>query len=408
MLFFEVVFLLYIFLSYVFIRQYSLGQIRKTTTAFLDRIEHDLLYVNGKWDTTLYNADPLTPYPNGSSGFSTPLYIITAEGFVIERTNPIGGFLDASDYQHLLQFQTPETLSSTTNESWRIFSKPIGEGLGVIVVSYYNPQIELLSEIDEKLRDNLSHIEERIAIRDGRIDTSNIDVRTIHFDVSFEVVDRFNTVLLNNGRVPTFIDTSYLPSVLEYKGVREVRDNESNEPYQIASRPLYANGTFVGVIVSGQSTKALSDVVSTFLIFSLIVTTCFAVPLAIFTAYVLQKELRILFSTHSATPSKPLEISQLSFNKKESLVNINEVKVEIPYASNQYYLCSAVFQQPKRRWENDELLELMGEEEAVGQGRRVYDAAIGLNKKLGIKLVLYEEKTYRLNPQYLNLVDSRQ
>src|SRR5581483_9497719 len=93
-----------IFLGYIFIREFILSQTKKQLNEFTHRVVSDLSYKNGTFDTSLYTADPKTPHPNGSSGFTSPLYIITTNGFVIERTHPINGFLDASDYKKSLSF----------------------------------------------------------------------------------------------------------------------------------------------------------------------------------------------------------------------------------------------------------------------------------------------------------------
>ena len=151
------VFLFFIFLSllqigitYIFVRQSSLNQIYDSFMSLSQRIQHDIKYDQGKWDTKLYNADPFTPYPHGSSGFSQPLYIITSEGFVIERNRPISGLLDSSDFKHLLSFSRPQSISTVTNENWRVLSSPIrnkARTIGVVLVAFYNPSTSQLDDV---------------------------------------------------------------------------------------------------------------------------------------------------------------------------------------------------------------------------------------------------------------------
>jgi hypothetical protein len=108
------------------------------------------------------------------------------------------------------------------------------------------------------------------------------------------------------------------------------------------------------------------------------------------------------------------EIKGLSFDEVESIIHIIGKTVKIPHGTNQYYLCRAIFRKPKKRWENDELLENFGsdnqQEKEVKQ--QPYDAMIAVqkkvNKKTGIEdLILYENKTYRLNMKYMPSAESK-
>ena len=103
----------------------------------------------------------------------------------------------------------------------------------------------------------------------------------------------------------------------------------------------------------------------------------------------------------------PLKIYNTFTRKKEIFKPINEKEVKIPYGTNQYNLCKAVFGTTKKRWENDELLDKFGANiEDVKVKRQPYDAMLAVNKKVkqesGINnLILCENKTFRLNPKYL-------
>ncbi|MFH0936944.1 MAG: hypothetical protein V1808_01470 [Candidatus Daviesbacteria bacterium] len=92
-----------------------------------------------------------------------------------------------------------------------------------------------------------------------------------------------------------------------------------------------------------------------------------------------------------------------TFDDKESVIYFKDKKIEIPYSSNQYNLCKAVFGNPKKRWENDELLDKFGlNSEEIQVKRQPYDAMIAINKKVedktGVKnLILCKRKTFSLN-----------
>jgi hypothetical protein len=108
--FIATLFSLEIGMGYLFIQQSSMTQLRQSLTHTVERVQSDLLYENNQWNTEKYRADPETPHPTGSSGFLTPLYIVTSEGFVIERNLPIKGLLDTSDYKHYNPKQKPPLL----------------------------------------------------------------------------------------------------------------------------------------------------------------------------------------------------------------------------------------------------------------------------------------------------------
>lgn len=99
--------------------------------------------------------------------------------------------------------------------------------------------------------------------------------------------------------------------------------------------------------------------------------------------------------------------SQVCFDKEKSELKIDGKPTPIPYSSNQYYLCEALFGNPKKRWENDELLEKFGVNTDLSNAkikRQPYDAMIAINKKiarLSPDLIQYKNKTFQINPKYL-------
>lgn len=405
-LFVFILFVTHVVLSYVFIRSTAMYEIKKKLVAYTQRIENDLAYVKGRWDISKYNSDELTPYPNGSSGFTKPLYIITADGYIIERTNPITGLLDTSDYNHLLQFIEPTTIQSASNEQWRVVSKPIvtdGRKIGVVMVAYYlTSGNNSDSTLDEKLVANAGYILDTLRIsQSGQINYSQLDIRNVHYEYSFEIVDSYNRVIVNNGRVPTFIDASYVKKQIESAGGKTLKDAKTNENFYIYSKVITNNSIPVGIIVTGESTDSLENTLTIFALFSLAVACILVLP---FTVYALKKLLGIISQlSYTEHVTEISHITQLSFDKKKSVVYVNKIKYVIPFASNQYYLCECVFSASKKRWETDEILKKFGEMNDAVNTRKVYDAMLALNRRLGFKLVDYKDKTYMLNQDLLSV-----
>jgi hypothetical protein len=370
------------------------------------------LRFDGKtWDTSLYNSDPYTPYPNGSSGFSNPLYILTKEGFIIERSSPIRGLLDTSDFKHLSKFNKPETIHTVTNEWWRILSKPIeknGLVLGVVVVSYYNPRESETLLIDRKMEENISFILSQIQVKDNKMNVSRLDIRNIHYEFSFEVVDNYNNVLINNGRVPTFIDTSYFAKEVESQQRRIVTDKKTQEQYMVITRIITdIKSEPVGLIIIGESVRSLYTILHNYVLFALFVSLFCIVPLLVYVVHIFRKDV-VAILAEKISNIKSIEIKNIYFDKKGSSIQIDGRKYEIPYASNQYYVCDAIFSAPTKKWEYDELLEKLGDIKSDEiNGRKIYDAVLAINKKCGFKLIEYKYKVFTFNPLFLSRLSKK-
>ncbi len=392
--------------SYILIQENALAEVKDETDKFAERVKSDFKYVNGKWDTTLYNSDPLTPLPNQSG--TSPIYVITNEGFVIDRSKPINGFLDTSDYKHLISFTTHTTLKATSNETWRILSKPVvrdGKTYGVITVAYYKPEDSLIVNIDEILSKDIELIDEELTLNNGELDGSHLDIRNTHFEAAFEVVNRYNKVVINNGRTPTFIDTSYVNEQLNKPEFQNVTDEISKEQFIVSKKTIFdEQNNPVGIVVVGRSINTINKLLSNYLLFSTLIGILLTLPLTTLSAYFLNREVQALVKDKESFNRRPIKPTSIEFNKKESYIKVNGEKIEIPYATNQYSLVSAMFGNPHKRWEQDELLEKFGEDPDSFGARKIYDTAIAINKKLGIKIILYKDKTFRINPEFVNLI----
>lgn len=383
-------------ITYYIIRNISLGHSKQSLKKFVNRVQNDLEYKNGIWDMTKYNADPETPHPHGSSGFSNPLYILATDGFVIERSNPIPRFLNSSDFKHLSLFLQPQSISPIEHETWRILAKPIihnDKTVGIVVVSMFNPNNPDTVQTDAELLRNVELISSKLKFDDDKIDASGVDIRTIDYDIAFEIVDRFNTVILNNGRTPTYIDPSYVSDAMDYPEFRIIRNPITSERFLIHSQTIKnTTGSINGVIVAGQSIQPIDEILSDYLYFSMAINL-FVTPLIGWSILRIVKKM----ATKKSESKDKETLHKLEFDSKLSRLTINERTIEIPFASNQYYLCKTLFSAPKKRFELDEVLERFGETES-DNWRTAYDTVVAVNKKAGCKIIEYKDKTFMIDP----------
>ena len=148
----KTVFLLFILLVQFICNIFIVGdvyqdQIHSRIEARISNILQDVKFKDGTWDLSRYNADP-----NLLEKF--PLYLIQTDGEILDRRSPIHGFLDQSDFNFLLSFTNIQTLTSA-NISRRVYSKPIvdnGKIIGVVAVSFLNPQKNQIENIDTTLK----------------------------------------------------------------------------------------------------------------------------------------------------------------------------------------------------------------------------------------------------------------
>jgi len=356
------------------------------------RIQEDITYQDGTWDTSSYNGDPML------SGTSV-IYILASDGFVIERWKPISGYLDASDFKHLLEFKEVQTIKTVSNQEWRILSVPIhnnGEMVGVVTVSSYHPLPEVLPTFDQQLREAANALLEHVEISQNDIALTGFDQRTFPYYISFQIVNKFNTIVAKGNntnsidRLPNFIDPSYVSTQLQRFPLAFVRDQKNGDIFFLLSNPLQdESGQTKGIIVVGENLAFLLQPFAAY----------FGIVVLVVSILVTQQNLTTWYRrSHSK-----IKTMKMSFNEKTSILSINDSEIPIPYASNQYYLTQAVLSRPKKRWEVDELLERLGEDPRQNSWRKIYDAMNQVNKKaypvLGKKLILLEEKTYRLNSE---------
>lgn len=356
-----------IVISAVYLRQSVIETSRKKGETLLTRIVQDFTVHDTAWDTSKYLADTQTPNPYGSSGFTMPLYIFTTGGFVVERNAPISGFLDASDFSKAMSFRLPQYVTGETSERWRFVSVPLNsnaEAVGVVMVSYYNPPEEGIAVVDQNLLANAEMIRQKIEVAsDGTIDTSRLDIRNIHYTVSFEVITKHNKVVAGNGRTPSFIDVSYVDTALRFDG-RVVVDQRTQTPYSVVVAPIRNTaGKISGVALSGYPLSDLSWVYEGYLRAALLWSVLLYLPVCgILTILLWQWRVSLSGQTHDAT----MLPKRLSFIKTTGVIRYDNTVVSIPFSSNQWYLCDAVFSKPEKYWEADELLDRIGSAQQRG------------------------------------------
>lgn len=392
-----------VLVSAFFFFLFSLFQVRDVIVMVEKRVQEDIILENGKWNTAAYSADPLLPG-------TAPIYVLASDGYVIERWKPITGFLDASDFKHLLNFTSIQTVETSTNQDWRVLSVPINgsnETIGVITLSYFHPTTENLELIDQEMFASAQKIQQQIRVEGDSFRIEPFDERKIPYYIAYQVVNKFNKIVFksNNSnsidRLPNFIDPSYISSQLNKPSWNLVRDERTQEIFLTKTEPLYIGGEGSpdqGVIVIGHTLSRLFSVFTTYI--AVLTITGFLVYVLGVCWQMLSHQLRIW--------KKQQEKLVIYFDKKNSILHINETQISIEYASNQYYLTEAVLEQPSKRWEVDEIMDKFGEELSQNSWRKVYDAMISINRKtapiLNEKLILVEGKTFRLNPHFAKFV----
>lgn len=376
----------------------SINQLQKQLDQKIWQIKTDVRFENDAWDLSLYNSDPLLLEKD-------PLYFIAVDGFVLDRRSPVRGFLDTSDYKRLLSYTTPQTIKNITGNLRRVYAKPImdqGKSYGVVAVSYYNPPDEVLPQIDLKLTQTADDILATISVHQGVVDTSQLDARKIPYDISFTIVDAYNSILTKTtnvtsfDRIPNFIDPSYVKNITASRPTRFIRDSQTDELFLIQVSQFLKDSNLIAIIAVGLSVEPVLDVFKGYFMFGG-VASLFIISW-VFSMVVFTK------STKEKDAKYSNVIKQVLFSEKKGKLVINGISIKIPYATNQYYLLKMLFSRPSKRWETDELLDRFGIDVDIKNSRKVYDAMISINKKVykvvPIKLILNQNKTYQLNQEF--------
>lgn len=389
--------------GYYVLKDTSYKQLVSSLDGLVGRLKNDLKFKDGFWDISLYNSDPYTTYPNAPSSF--PVYIITSDGFVIERSRFIHGFLDAADFKYLLQFKDPQTVQAPTKEEWRLLSKPIiknNRTVGVIMVSKYQPETKILENIDQSLEENINTINSKIKVENNEVNADDLDLRDISFDVAFEIVDSFNKVILSHSRVPSTIDPSHIEPELSAPALRTVVDEQTKEPFLVRSELLYDKSQNpIGLIAMAKPLNPVDDLLKAYRYHMSLLILLSGLILSIFCYFLSKRYCNNLLDYLERQYKVP---KMIIFYAQDGMLNVNGESISIPKDSYQYQLCLGLFSNINQEWHENDLLKNLEEDKTQVNWRKIYDAYIAINKKIGFRLINYKNKAYSFNPEYRNLI----
>lgn len=390
------------------IRWAATGYTEQRLNQIGQRVADSIKFDQEKWDISNYILDETTPG-------AYRLYIFANDGFVVERWRPISGYLNIANFRNLMRYEQPRTVETITNQKWRIYSKPITEGgdhVGVVTVASLNPDGSSLDLLDKTLHENAAKIIEQLQVNDGKIATTNLNPAQISPNITFQVVNKYDRILAKtNSRksldsIPDFISTSYVQRSLDTR-LAKISDNETGEPFLVSSRPIIdQNGQNRGVVIVAGPVAYLNHILAKYILVNVILGAALLISLILAGLLKNKKSGREQQSSQTNRTHEP--INEIRFDKKECLLKINGRDIQLTYATNQYYLCVALFSARKKAWETDELIEKFGEPLDNNSWRKVYDAVANVNKKAATameqKLVVVNNKTYRLNPDLLDKI----
>lgn len=353
------------------------------------RINEDISLKNQKWNLFYLNSDPVLP--GGESH-----YIIASDGFIVERWRPVNGLLDTARLSYILNFSNLETVSTPSNEKWRVLSSPIyadSEIIGAIFVSSYINEGSDLKIIDERIAKDMAYVKKFITVVNDKIDVSKLDLRGTHYDVSIKVVDKFNQILTksNNSnaieRAPIYIDASYLRYFLEKDKVFIHFDGF--EPYLVVSKIVEDQvKEDKGVIVVARSLASNIKILSQY----------FGSMLLIFAIVILG---------HSIIDSKfgtGKMIDDIKFLIDDGVLKINKNEIVIYKETIQYQLIKVLFANPKKEFNYSEIIINENKEPESHQWKSVYDAVVVVNRKtekyLSKKLIKVANKKFYIDKSF--------
>jgi hypothetical protein len=411
-----ITFLLFLFIfslaSYKQKEKLSINELKDNLRSYNSRIESDLAFDKDReWDTSRYIND--VNLPN-----DVPYYIITSEGFIIDRNKPIIGFLDKANLDYCFSFLSPTTVITEINESWRVLCKKIikeNKVLGGIMVGYLDPDEKLIKEIDIEIDQSVQNVLSKMEIQGDKLNAEKVDGRNI--ELAFEIIDRFNNVVKGEGGIPSVIDKSYLVEVFN-NGYFEVKDKKTQEKFLVLSSPIIVSGEKVAIVISAVTMKNLDSSLKNLIAYNFKIALIIALLCMLLFFYLYRKTvnefLNNLKNSLLLTKSK-----ELYFDEKNCKIVFRGKSLLVPYSTIQYEICKLLFSNTKKRWFEDELLEKLpkdtfenekktysyaNESDCREVHRKIYDAIRLINNKSNnifkFKLVLLQERTYQINSNF--------
>lgn len=407
-----ILFIVIFFIIFVGINHFNLNNILiNETKEYLSKnaliLSKDIIIESdNKINATAYYQDTTTPG-------DIPIYIFTKDGYVIERSNYISGFLDTANFEYAGSYKKPHTIITPSGIEWRILSNKIiknNKVEGAILVAYYYPQKSAYDEIDNQLINDANKISNLVTLNNGQLDVNNIKSKDINYSTYYQIVDKYNKLLIDEGGPPSYIDRSYVYQYLQKQTFFEIKDKLTNNKYLFFSYPLANN---VGVILIGKSITDFQKLIGKQQQFILITTLVLLIGIVIIFFY-LKKELSSIVKKRTQESLKELSSpkfinpTKIFFDVNKSCIFIDDIIIKIEYASKQYEFCRLLIAYPKKRWEYDELMDKLGYNEEDAHDRTFYDLRGSINKKvdqiIGDDLISYENKTYYINPKLLGII----
>ncbi|MBU1327440.1 hypothetical protein KKB64_02990 [Patescibacteria group bacterium] len=399
---FLITFVLYLTASYYIIRSLSLHDMKKYLKITATSVSEDFEYSNGVWNTNKYLSDTTTPS-------EIPLYIFSLDGFLIDRMNIIGGFLDTSNFTYASSFAIPKTIVSPIGEYWRVFSYRIErqrQERGVILLGYFEPAGRSEAELDAVLLANAQTLDRQLAFTNEVLDATHVVDKELDHNLSFEIIDVFNVSHKSIGGPPAYIDKSYLRDALKRKDFPVITDTWSQKRYMLHVQPIIAEEKTVGIVAVGKGLDQLSQILGNQLLLSFAAGLLSVLVFAVFTIFIYRNDIGKIIEERLAMLANPqcVVVDRIAFDPPGSKIIINGIHViDIPVDSYQQDICKLLFKNPKKQYDTLDLSDAMGElDEQKNVKRLVYDAVEAVNarvKKLtGMKLISHTDKKYCINP----------
>jgi len=405
---FVVMFFLYLIANYFLVRTLSIKDVKSELQKSASTITDELDFTDGHWNTKKYLSDITIP-----SGLS--IYIYSLDGFMIDRTNPVNGFLDTSNFEFASSFRVPKTVSYISNETWRLYSYEVvrdEQTKGVIFLAYFEPRGISESELDTILSSNAQLIDQNIQMKGNGLDVSGVRQNEIDPNISFEVIDQYNKLYITNGGPPAYIDKSYIQSVLAEKALITVTDSMTSEKFLVHINPIRSQEKIVGVVVIGKGLGSLNNILKNQIILSFGAGILAVITFAIGSQLLYKRDLASIIQQKILLANKPtiITVEKMRFDKSSSIIMVNgKTHIEIPKDSYQWDICSNLFKKPTKRFYNDELSEIIGEQDEQKNTKRlIYDAVDAINEKvmktIGQKLITHQDTQYFILPDLASKV----
>lgn len=400
-----IVFALFITANYLSLYQKAYTYTENNLKQLSQALDKDFEIKDGKLNSIAYYQDTSLPYDN-------TIYIITKDGFVIERSKHFTGLLDAADSSYALSFQQPQTIDGRGNEKWRMISKKIirnNNDEGVILVAYNEPNLAILKDIDNTLIEDMNKVDSMIAIREGQLDISNINSRKIKYSTYYQVIDKYNHLLIDEGAPPSYIDKSYIADYIGKEKVFSKKDILTGETYLFYLQPLLKNE---GFILVGKSIQDFQTVITTQRQF-IIITSFLLLFIILILIIALRKELTTLVSRRVnetikiiSTPTY-INPKRITLDIQNGILSFDDKEIQIEYGSRQSEFCFTLMSTPTKRWEQDEIVDKLMLHDDV-HDRTFYDLRTKINRKvfpiIGKDFISYNRGRYFINSELASLI----